>query len=403
MLPAPLSPSRIVFLANGLYGRHVAGGDIHLFHMAKEAEAAGWPTLYIGGHALGDHLAQQGLRGEWLPTDDEVLPPLDATTIAGQFRLFRSYLSKTRRTQRLLQGINQDDVVYASTHFWFDVVPAVRCPARRKGVIIHMLAPSFKELILRTRPDVASGRMASLHAALSQSFGLRMLRSSPEKRIFYVHPDMAPTLRKMGFGPQELFCLPNGIDADAIRSLAAPPLTFDVVWLGRLHRQKGLDHLAATLNELASRIDGFRALMVGDIQEHLIPMLSPAARQATSFPGFVTGPKRFHLLKSARVFLMPSTHESWGIVMAEALACGLPVIAFELAAYRQIFGDGITYAPCFEAMRFARLAENLVRRRRHGEEVLNQHEADDFMSRYDWKRVGASFLEAMSSWPSRAG
>lgn len=49
--------------------------------------------------------------------------------------------------------------------------------------------------------------------------------------------------------------------------------------------------------------------------------------------------KLYSLLKSSKVFIFPSFFEGWGIVVAEALACGLPVVAYDIPAIRENFGS----------------------------------------------------------------
>jgi glycosyltransferase involved in cell wall biosynthesis len=44
-------------------------------------------------------------------------------------------------------------------------------------------------------------------------------------------------------------------------------------------------------------------------------------------------------LKSSKVFIFPSVFEGWGIAVAEALACGLPVVAYDIPALKENFGD----------------------------------------------------------------
>jgi len=58
----------------------------------------------------------------------------------------------------------------------------------------------------------------------------------------------------------------------------------------------------------------------------------------TKFLGFLDNEEKYRAVKASRVFLFPSSNESWGIVVAEALACGLPVVAFDIPATRK-FGE----------------------------------------------------------------
>ena len=63
--------------------------------------------------------------------------------------------------------------MYATSDYWFDVLPAVRSHARRKLMVWHMNAPALGEIIMRSRPDVDAFRASSLHYWASQSHSLR--------------------------------------------------------------------------------------------------------------------------------------------------------------------------------------------------------------------------------------
>jgi len=52
--------------------------------------------------------------------------------------------------------------------------------------------------------------------------------------------------------------------------------------------------------------------------------------------GFRQGAEKVRLLKNAGCFCMPSHYESFGQVAVEAMACGLPVVAYDLAIYDEI-------------------------------------------------------------------
>jgi glycosyltransferase involved in cell wall biosynthesis len=57
--------------------------------------------------------------------------------------------------------------------------------------------------------------------------------------------------------------------------------------------------------------------------------------------GFINNEfQKFRFIKSCKVFIFPSVVESWGVAICEAMACGLPVVCYDLPSYR-VFQDGI--------------------------------------------------------------
>ena len=111
-----------------------------------------------------------------------------------------------------------------------------------------------------------------------------------------------------------------------------------VLYLGRIASEKNLDLAVRAFHELKKRQLDARFVWVGDGPER--------ERLARENPGFVfCGVKRGEDLArhfaSADLFLFPSRSETFGNVTLEALASGVPTIAFNYGAARQHLKDGI--------------------------------------------------------------
>ena len=89
------------------------------------------------------------------------MPKVNTGALAGQWAMFRDFAKRYRATRRLMDRIQPEDYVYAVSDYWFDVWPAVRCPARQKLMVLHMQAPDFWQVVRRSRPDVDPIRLAS--------------------------------------------------------------------------------------------------------------------------------------------------------------------------------------------------------------------------------------------------
>jgi glycosyltransferase involved in cell wall biosynthesis len=53
--------------------------------------------------------------------------------------------------------------------------------------------------------------------------------------------------------------------------------------------------------------------------------------------------KKFKLMKQSKIFIFPSYHEGFAQVICEAMACELPVVAYDLPGYKEWYGNDITY------------------------------------------------------------
>jgi glycosyltransferase involved in cell wall biosynthesis len=144
-----------------------------------------------------------------------------------------------------------------------------------------------------------------------------------------------------GADTKRIFFVPLGVDTDYFREKvdlwrarraeirAENGWTQDYVllYVGRLVRQKRVDVLIEAMQKLELARKDIGLLIVGDGVEY-----EPLADQASSlqnvhFLGFRDLPDLPQYYAIADAFVLPSEIEPWGIVVAEALACGLPVIA----------------------------------------------------------------------------
>ena len=69
-------------------------------------------------------------------TDDAKMAEVNQGSLRGQLAMFRDFYGRYRRSLELCGRIAPDDYVYAMSDYWFDAIPVVRCPARRKLMIV---------------------------------------------------------------------------------------------------------------------------------------------------------------------------------------------------------------------------------------------------------------------------
>jgi len=383
------------FVANCVYSDHVAGGDIHFFEMARAAISAGYEVNFFGGHALQKHLADQDIAANITLTDHQEHPGIDLSRFSGQVALFRDYHQRYRRSKRLTDVIKHGDIAYAVTDFWFDVLPVVSSTARGKMMIWHMQAPRFGQVLARSRPDVDSVRIASLHYWFGQRLSLRRFVGCKHKRMLYVHPDMQQALLGRGFRSDEIEYVSFGVDPSPPGKKESTKI-FDAVWIGRVHRQKGVEDLLATIQRLSKTIPNFRIVIIGKVEQDLRPRveqlgLAPFVHLA----GFVSEQEKFHLFRSSRVYLMPSRFEGSPRVIGEALVCNIPVVAYDVETYRPIFGEFLRYVPRYDLNAFVGESERQIQAMRRGENYLDSLNLDAFKQACSWDTAKETFLQAV--------
>ncbi|MYT33099.1 glycosyltransferase [Streptomyces sp. SID8354] len=137
--------------------------------------------------------------------------------------------------------------------------------------------------------------------------------------------------------------IPNGLDPAAFTRRTVPRGDH-LLFLGRLEMaSKGLDLLLHAYAKAAPAVAGDLYIAGDGPHAHrartLADELGIAAR--VHWLGRINGTDRFDLIASARLLCMPSRYETFGMVAAESLATGTPVLAFDIPHLRDLVTDDV--------------------------------------------------------------
>jgi glycosyltransferase involved in cell wall biosynthesis len=135
------------------------------------------------------------------------------------------------------------------------------------------------------------------------------------------------------------FTVPNGIDLPPAPPVARNPRR--LVFLGRIHPVKGFDVLVPALSRLARALPEVETLVAGPDEDGEWTRVEAAIARANPRPrvrwlGPVRGEDKLALLASAAALVLPSHSENFGMVVAEALACGTPVVVSKNCPWRVV-------------------------------------------------------------------
>jgi glycosyltransferase involved in cell wall biosynthesis len=203
-----------------------------------------------------------------------------------------------------------------------------------------------------------------------------------------VSPSTARALEGLGV-PGPVPVVPNGIDLTRIAAVAPAAESSDVIFTGRLIREKNVDVLLRALVPIREEVPDLRALIVGDGPER--PALEALARDlglagAVTFTGFLPDYNAvIAAMKASRVFVLPSTREGFGIAALEAMACGLPVVTTDHPG--NAAGDLVV--PGVNGYRSRLSAGEMGERIRAGLDLSRTRASDcrDAAAVYDWGRI----------------
>jgi glycosyltransferase involved in cell wall biosynthesis len=142
-----------------------------------------------------------------------------------------------------------------------------------------------------------------------------------------------------GLPPEKIVVKPNFVLPDP--GVGSGPREY-AVFLGRLSEEKGLPTLAQAWTQVHPS-HGLRIIGDGPLQNEIGSEISSASLSNVCLDGRLSRKESLIALQGAKILILPSTcYENFPMTIAEAYACGTPVIASRLGAMQEIVQDGRT-------------------------------------------------------------
>jgi phosphatidyl-myo-inositol alpha-mannosyltransferase len=258
--------------------------------------------------------------------------------------------------------------------------------ALRSAEVVHVHEP-FIPLVSPAGLRAGHPVVATFHAdparwmrrayRAAAPLGARMLGGSIRTAVSEVAAGALPP----SWAPVEI--IPNAIDVAGL-SLDADRDPDRVVFVGRDDPRKGLDVLLAAWPEVRAAIPSARLRVVGADRSPL---------SGVSFLGRLGEMEKRSELAGASVAVAPNLGgESFGIVVAEAMAAGCAVVASDLPAFRAVLGTAGRLVPPGDDRALAGAIVDLLRRPDERSRLTTA--ARRGVARYDWAVVAAAYRDA---------
>lgn len=210
------------------------------------------------------------------------------------------------------------------------------------SVSMHAVLQANAPVVATFHSNVGRERISSLWYKLAAPM-VRPVWNRLARRIAVSEAARHSVTSRMGDG--DLVIVPNGVNVDRFATArpAALPPGRHLLFVGRLEERKGFPVAVAAFAQLAKVYSDLRLLVIGDGSERdAVDDLEPAVRSRVEMLGRVDDDRLASYLKAATLYLGPATGgESFGIVLAEAMAAGLPIVASDIDGYRDVARDGL--------------------------------------------------------------
>jgi len=294
------------------------------------------------------------------------------------------------------------DAVYAPSDFLFDLLPAILCRLGNRSakfvVCVFLIAPNpfvgYENMYTR------KFKMPSVRALIYyvvQWISLWLIRLFKGEMLVLNSLDKDALVAR-GVDPSIVHVVTMGVDAGYFEAAPAGEAAagYDGIYLGRLHPQKGLFDLVKIWKLVCEARPGSRLGVIGGGSEWWFGTLKEEIAKAgltdnVDLLGFKQGLEKIGIMKASKCFVMPSHYESFGQVAVEAMACGLPVVAYDLPIFEEIFPEGMRKIPLEDVDAFAREVVRLL-----DDPALREADREvcaKVAAGFDWKAIAVGELK----------
>lgn len=242
-----------------------------------------------------------------------------------------------------------------------------------EGLLVELLAKSFSPLWKRMEKNL-HGKIAISKVAASYA-------------------------QKFCPGPYKI--IPIGIDLERFRPNVPKIAKFkdkkiNILFVGRLDKRKGLDYLLKSYQRISQQEPDVRLIIVGDgpQKQKLKDFVRKEKLKNVVFAGFVSRQDLPSWYATGDIFCSPATHgESFGVVLLEAMASGLPMVAFNNPGYKAVFPDFARgfLVPNKNVSALAQALLLLVNNPRLRRELGRKNR--QYVKHFSWERVGREILK----------
>jgi glycosyltransferase involved in cell wall biosynthesis len=318
------SMANFLVLVNAWYSKTlVTGGEYHMLRVLKN-----WSLR----HKISLILPKIGYQ-----TSKSILPNVDLfylssyekdEEIKSVFNLLTSYFVRIIRSI-LISPMHDPDIIIAASHLLYDIIPAIIIRRRYKSKLVV-----YNHGVWRPYRSYNEGLRSNL-MLLNEKLSLFLCKRSADI-IFAINAETRDFLVRKGFNANRITIMRNGIEHELIESVKAGHKKYEASFCGRLVKRKGIYDLLDIWNDVVKHFPEGKLVIIGKGEEYngLRKAIDKNGLEKNIIlTGYAPDTEKIGFFKSSKVFVYPSYEESWGITVTEAMACGLPVICYDLSAF----------------------------------------------------------------------
>ncbi|MFC1504611.1 glycosyltransferase family 4 protein [Spirochaetota bacterium] len=342
---------------NGVISKGMSGSETWCDELIKV-----WLKKKYRIKVFAPRIAEHRFAGndiDFISTDNSGLEP--GLTLHIAFSLVK----RTVKTLLLLHKAAECEMFFCASDNIADNIPAFYFKLKNPGVKwvtgTYLIAPSP----IKGYKNAVTGKVSipgprSILYYMIQKFVYILIKLKADTVMVLNHID-EKELAKRKFDPKKILVVYGAIDHGAIKAGKKMEKRYDAVFVGREHPQKGIPDLLEVWEYICGRMPDVKLGMIGNFRSVEDDIRKKGLENNILLLGYMNGSRKYDCLRSAKVFLLPSYYESFAVVAVEAMACRLPIIAYDLPVFREIYTQGMLFVPIGDRAKMAETFLKLIK------------------------------------------
>lgn len=369
---------KIAFLSDSIYPYNIGGKEKRLFDLTTSLAKRGHEVhIYTMKFWRGEDVKKE--KGVYLHGICKEYPLYD-----GKRRSIKQGIMFGLASFNLLK--EDFDVIDADHMVYFHLFPAkLACLLDGKKLVVTWHEVWGKEYWISYM-----GKKGILGYIIE-----KITSKLPDKIITISNHTSKDLTKKLGVDKKKITIIECSINFKEINNIKPSKEQSDIIFAGRFLNHKNVDFIIRSVSLIKKTNPNLKCIIIGDgpEKENLLKLTKELNLEKNIiFKGFIEShDKVLSLIKSSKVFVLPSTREGFGIVVIEANACGIPVITIdhEDNASKDLIKNNQNGYVCKLDEKY--LADNIIKAIKQSKSMKNNCISE--AKQYDWGNFINKFEE----------
>jgi|TARA_B100001971_G_scaffold196540_1_gene204464 glycosyltransferase involved in cell wall biosynthesis len=236
----------------------------------------------------------------------------------------------------LIRARIRPDLTISTTHYLYDLILAIFYSQITKSKLVVYIHHLFPPLSIRSKYNPTAYNLLAL---INDILSIRLIRLFAYKVMTY--PVVVPQAINIGVSKHKIQVTMDGVPLKYISKVKGNKKIYDACYVGRISLLKGVLDLVDIWERVCLKKPDAKMAIVGMGESQLLAeaIEKKGLSKNIILKGYLPENEKYVVMKSSRLFVFPSYEEGLGIVIIEAMACGLPVVTYRQPAYT-VFGTG---------------------------------------------------------------